>query len=129
MKCHDVHGNKVSANNSNRMVWSSVRCTYWTDNWDNLKTIGAGIPVCPHCQSVGYESVYSSFDRSAKRHDENVSEGYYTFLQEMKEKCVQSKDGKPIRVADAFRMWRDSNGKALLSDCLTKGIESGKIAG
>lgn len=114
----DLQGRKTNATDSNRMVWSSARCTFWTDDFSKLKAYNStGIPTCPHCNSPGYESVYTSWERSAKRHDAEVKEGYYSFLQEYKEKCLQTKDGKPIPVVEAFRIWRE-DGKRKLNNAL-----------
>lgn len=119
----DLQGRKTNATDSKRMVWSSARCTYWTDDWDKLKSFGPGIPCCPHCGSPGYESVYSSWERSVKRFDSEVREGYASFLQEIKEKCVQTKDGKILSVKEAFDIWL-KDGKNSLNVAIKSLIEN-----
>lgn len=110
----DLQGRKTSATDSNRMVWSSARCTFWTDDWEKLRAYNStGIPCCPHCGSPGYESVYASWKRSAERHDREVKEGYSTFLQEMKEKCIQNDRGKPVAVKEAFELWKQQGTNGL----------------
>lgn len=119
----DLQGRKTNATDPNRMVWSSARCTYYTDDWDKLKSFGPGIPCCPHCGSLGYESVYASWKRSVERHDKEVREGFATFLQEMKEKCVQSMDKKPLSIKEAFEAWL-KEGKNSLNAAISKLVES-----
>jgi hypothetical protein len=98
-KFQDAYGQSTTQDNPNRQMWYSVRCTYWTDNWSKLKTTGPGIPVCPVCGSPGYQSDYNQFDKSAKRYNDQAMEGYYIFLQEVKERCL----GKSVQ--DAFKEW------------------------
>jgi hypothetical protein len=40
-----------------RGVWyaSSVKCGYWTDDWDKLNIAKHGIPTCPHCGCPGMQ--------------------------------------------------------------------------
>lgn len=120
----DLQGRKTNATDPNRMVWSSARCTFWTDDWDKLRAYNStGIPCCPHCGSPGYESIYQSWKRSVERYDKEVREGFATFLQEMKEKCVQSMDKKPFSVKEAFEAWL-KEGKNSLNVAISKLVES-----
>lgn len=97
----DAYGQPTGNSNPNRQMWYSVRCTFWTDDWGALKTVGPGIPVCPHCQSPGYQSDYTKWDKSARRYDEQAAEGYHTFLQEVKGKCL----GPKVSIGQAYKNW------------------------
>lgn len=108
----DIQGKPVDANDDTRLMWYSAKCSYWTDDWSKL---GYGIPSCPNCHSVGLHSLYKEWERSAKRYDNEVKEGYWIFLQEYKEKCAKS-------TKEAFALWLDTNGKKLLEQSLKDAV-------
>lgn len=117
----DAYGQPTTVENDKRMMWYSSRCTYWTDNWGKLARTGPGIPCCPKCGSVGYESAWDQFDRSSKRYDEKAAEGYYVFLQEVKEKCL----GANVSVQKAFDEWR-KDAKRQLDRSISKLVDEHK---
>jgi hypothetical protein len=104
----DAYGQPTAADNPNRMMWYSARCTFWCDDWSLLKSTGPGIPCCPQCGCPGMQTEYAKWERSAKRYDEQAAEGYLTFLQEVKNKCL----GK-LLMQRAFHEWLRNNRQSL----------------
>ena len=49
-------------------------CTFWTDDWGVMGS-SSGIPVCPKCGSVGFETTLTKWMAGARRHEEGVIEG------------------------------------------------------
>ncbi len=68
-------GQRTTATDSNRMVWASTSCSYWTDNWLKLKyatILGSRVPVCPVCHSPGLQCTAGDRDSAiAKWEQEN----------------------------------------------------------
>jgi hypothetical protein len=60
-KLRRLNGQPADDTDGLRGVWYSSRCRYWTDDWSKLKLVGPGIPVCPHCNSVGFQAEYENF--------------------------------------------------------------------
>lgn len=63
MKYRTESGEKTTADDPKRVLWYSSRCGYWTDDWDKLTKVGPGIPACPHCQAVGFQTTAENWDR------------------------------------------------------------------
>lgn len=81
-----AQGRPTTANQPDRLLWYSVKCSYWTDDFDKLTKMGPGIPCCPHCKSPGFQDEAGRWLDGAKKFDEKEP-GYSDFLNRMKEKC------------------------------------------
>lgn len=73
-KYQRLDGTVTTADDPERGVWYSVRCPFWTDEWDTLKLLGGTLPVCPHCESVGMQATAKNFlvspELDPSRHEE-----------------------------------------------------------
>lgn len=58
-----THGEPTHKDNTQREIWYSAHCTYWTDDWSKLKTVGPGIPVCPYCSCPGMQLMALHWDK------------------------------------------------------------------
>lgn len=96
----------TTAEDPDRMLWYSARCTYWTDNWAKLITVGPGIPACPHCKSVGLQTTWAKWWEGAKAYEEQGPEHawYRKFLTDNKEYC--GRVGLPV----LHKLWREQKG-------------------
>ena len=72
-----LDGKPAAEDDVMRGVWYSSRCKYWTDDWSKLKKVGPGIPVCPECQSVGFQTVYQNFQGKDKP-KETCNDNWFT---------------------------------------------------
>lgn len=112
-----THGEPTTAQDEQRVIWYSAQCTFWTDDWSLLKTVGPGIPCCPHCMMPGMQTMFKHWDKGAKEMDTREP-GYYTFLQDVKDKCL----GKGQAIG---KIWNtiQQTGKGKLSAALKDLIE------
>lgn len=84
-----LDGLETTDQDKTRGVWYSanVGCGYWTDNWDKLEKIGMGIPCCPVCHSVGFQTTWEKWMDSISRFEAQGHPSYLTFCLEIQEKC------------------------------------------
>lgn len=78
-------GKITNADDPKRAIWYGS-CGYWTDDWDKLKKVGSGIPCCPICSCVGYQTTYLLWQTSIDKHKEKYK-GYNKFIEGLKERC------------------------------------------
>jgi hypothetical protein len=100
----NTHGQPTTANDPQRMMWYSSQCSYWTDDWDNLKKFGPGIPCCPHCGCPGMQTMVLHWNNGASELDKEEP-GYISFLQDVKEKCY----GKGVSIGKLWERVRASS--------------------
>src|SRR4051812_27341626 len=97
----DDHGNQVTATDPKRLIWYSVGCGYWTDDWAILAKTGPGIPCCPKCGMVGMMTTAQRWDRGAAAYDQQ-NPGYAAFLSENKGHCF-GPDGSMLKEWERFK--------------------------
>lgn len=122
----DSMGKLVEKNDDDRIIWFSIHCSYWTDDFSKLKlTFPNGIPVCPNCKSLGFQTKYKDWERSAKRYESNDHPRYWEFILSIKEKCVTKMNGKPVSVKLVYKKWLDqmNSGQKSISNALNDGIK------
>lgn len=66
---------ETTADDPERMIVYSTRCSFWTDNWNNVAEVG-GLSVCPACKntliSVKHNVFFGQMETElAKRASEN----------------------------------------------------------
>lgn len=87
------NGHHTAHNDPNRLVWYS-NCSYWTDDWTKLSSvgpgaaIGQGIPCCPNCKCPGFQTTFSSWEESSKNYEHSNHPHYQEFLNKSKETCL-----------------------------------------
>ncbi len=74
-------------------------CSYWTDDWDKLKTTPQGIPVCPHCGAPGFITPEADWLKGAQRFEDEGHPRYVEFLNANKEQCL------PRGFLTTYKMW------------------------
>jgi hypothetical protein len=98
-------GEATTADDPHRGLWYGM-CTYWTDNWNALSKTGPGIPCCPHCKGVGFQTTAAKWFDGAKAYEDDNNAGYREFLAASKERCL----GPSRLFGKIFKWWKD-NGK------------------
>lgn len=94
MRYVDASGKATDKDSPQRLVWYSVGCGYWTDDWDSLKSTGPGIPCCPVCGCVGCQVVADSFlGKAVDDFERSGNPGYRKFLEENKGRCMRGTGG------------------------------------
>ncbi len=85
---HDEAGRATSPDDPRRLMWYSTRCSYWTDDWTELKLLGQRIPCCPTCQAVGYQSPFEAFEFMLQSKETSKQlPGFAAYVLEHKEIC------------------------------------------
>lgn len=87
-----MDGTPTTPDDPERFVWYGSRCTYWTDNTDSLSRNWLGIPCCPKCGGVGFQSTYGEFcdPGSLKKYEDDGHPGYAAAFLWGKERCYRS---------------------------------------
>lgn len=88
-----VNGSPTSADDPKRLVWYSAGCTFWTDDWEQLR-LSLGIPVCPDCGCPGYQIDAAKWFESARTYTEIPN--YLTLLLANRHRC----HGRDISLMD-----------------------------
>lgn len=114
----DVDGKPVPKGSARALVWYSATCSYWTDDWSKLALSGPGIPVCPHCQSPGYQDTVANFQRGAEQFQGAGNPGYVHFLIRRIEQCHFSRAG------GLGRLWEQNKFAAGMSVALRQAVRS-----
>lgn len=81
-----LQGRTTTADDRGRFLWYSCNCTFWTDDTEVLKKVGPGIPVCPTCESPGFQAEAGEWMEGAMKL-ENTETGYLMFLAMLKGRC------------------------------------------
>lgn len=89
-------------------VFYAANCTYWTDDFSKLQTTGSGIPCCPHCKSVGFETDLDNWWGSALAYQMNEAPGYVDFLKLAKETCFGN---TKLGMLQAYKVWNTTKNK------------------
>lgn len=95
------NGHHTSHADPQRLVWHGP-CTYWTDDWTKLKSIGSGIPCCPHCKCPGYQTTYQNWIDSVKNF-ELEHPRYSEYIELTKETCFGRGGG--INFLSKYEQW------------------------
>jgi len=74
-------------------------CSYWTDDWDKLKLVGHGLPVCPCCGAPGFITPTDDWLKGAQRFEDEGHPRYVEFLNDNKERCL------PTGFLTSYIMW------------------------
>lgn len=63
-------------------------CTFWTDDWSVISS-SSGIPACPKCGGVGFETTLTKWMAGARRHEEDSPPhpGYVQMIVWAKGRC------------------------------------------
>lgn len=70
-----------------RYVFYSAKCTYWTDDFSKLGRTKFGIPCCPICSSVGFQTTFEEWMTAALEHATRLNEERYCgYIESLKEK-------------------------------------------
>lgn len=92
-----LNGDKCGPEDPKRGIWYGL-CTYWTDDWDAVRA--EGIPKCPHCNSVGFQTTAEDWFSGAKRFQAEGNPGYMNFIAQSKEQCK-----RPLKFMEWFKQW------------------------
>lgn len=104
-------GVPTTAADPDRAVWYAHGCGTWTDDWDHLKTVGPGIPVCPTCGAPGFLTPHHDWENGVLGYDDGHP-GYAAFVAANKGRCLRAAGGfaaaweasrPPAGAADADR--------------------------
>ena len=87
MKYRKEDGTNTTNDDPDRLLWYGL-CTYWTDDWDKLKTT-SGIPCCPYCLGVGFQITAKNWDSGVDKFNKDNPK-YKEFIESVKEKCIRS---------------------------------------
>lgn len=88
-----TNGRTTTATDPQRAIWYGMpQCGFWTDDWDTLKKVGPGVPVCPSCGSPGMMTAAGAWDVGAKRYNADHP-GYAAFLDTVKGQCLKPEGG------------------------------------
>jgi Zn finger protein HypA/HybF involved in hydrogenase expression len=93
------NGEPTTADNPERMLWHGC-CSFWTDDWSKVVTVGSGIPVCPTCKRPGFQIVARKWFEAAEKYAK-AHPGYLTFLGHLKDQCHGQK-----RLDELFAEWK-----------------------
>lgn len=108
-KYQTLEGQVTTNQDPNRGVWYAAgsTCGYWTDNWDKLLKSELGIPCCPNCGSVGFQTTWKKWTDGAGSFEADGHPSYLTFCLEIQAKC-----GAAINVKwmDRYEAWKRSKG-------------------
>ncbi len=87
-----LEGKVTTAEDPQRGVWysASADCRYWTDDWNKLGSIGPGIPCCPRCGCVGYQTTYKHWMDKASKYEKEDHPGYVAKMNSWKEHCART---------------------------------------
>lgn len=94
------NGRHTAHNDPQRLVWYGP-CTYWTDDWTKLKSIGPGIPCCPHCKCPGFQTTYEHWEDGVKGFELNNHPRYEEFVNKTKETCF----GRGVDFIKKYEQW------------------------
>jgi hypothetical protein len=87
MKTIDSYGKPIKSDDLDRIIWYSIKCTYWTDDWNKVAKVGPGIPCCPVCRSVGCQIPIVLWEEGIKKQ----KPGYSDLVAKAKENCMPIK--------------------------------------
>lgn len=80
-------GDLVQADDPLRLVWYSTSCSFWTDDFDLLTKAGAtGIPCCPKCHCVGFQTTASAWEAGVRAYSVGQP-AYAKFIADHKNVC------------------------------------------
>lgn len=82
-------GLPTTADDPNRMVWHSLNCGFWTDEWDTLGSTSkgfGGIPICPTCGYPGMMTTAKDWNKGTELYDA-AKPGYKEFIDQTKGVC------------------------------------------
>ena len=82
-------GRPTTADDPKRLLWYGF-CTFWTDDWSKILTVGSGIPCCPTCKRQGFQITARQWFEGAEKYGKDHP-GYTGFLLQMKEECHRDK--------------------------------------
>lgn len=86
-----TNGMPTTADDPLRGVWYSAKCAYWTDDWTKLDTVCVGgIPSCPRCKSVGFQTTAKDWQIGIEMFEEDNHPRYREFVDAQKERCGPS---------------------------------------
>ncbi len=94
-------GEVTTADDPDRGIWYSVGCGFWTDEWDQLKTVGPGIPCCPTCKAPGMQATAKDWLGGAEEYEAAGNLRYVEFLQTLKNNC----SGRGFQPLEAHKAW------------------------
>ena len=62
-------------------------CTFWTDDWNLMRTTRSQIPRCPKCGAVGFEMDKREWWRLIEEHEAKGHPGYKAMMTWARGKC------------------------------------------
>lgn len=89
---HPTHG----ADPGRMIFYVAGNCGFWTDDMDRLAhTAIGGIPCCPGCGAVGFQTTAKKWSDGAADYAESHP-GYVALLMDKKNKCarLEASDGE-----------------------------------
>lgn len=92
-------GTPTDENDLDRGLWYGA-CTYWTDDWSKLGAIPPGIPCCPHCNAVGFQTTAGKWFAGVAKYQAEGNPGYVNFVKQSAEQCV-----RPLTFMEWFKQW------------------------
>lgn len=92
-----ILGLETSGFDPKRVVWYSMDCGYWTDDFDRLTSA----LTCPFCGSVGGIVSHAYWDACAETH-ESYHPGYLEFIRTYKEFCFGRNGHRPELLSRGF---------------------------
>lgn len=82
-------GMPTTADDPERGIWYSVKCSYWTDDWTKTKQhVHSPIPCCPVCLSPGFQTTAGAWEKGVAETEIANHPRYGEFIAAQKEHCA-----------------------------------------
>ena len=79
-------GTPTTADDPERLLFDTMYCTFWTDDWHQLKS--SGVTCCPHCQCPGIEVTARNYFKGVDNFIKESGKPHYRdFLESIKNGC------------------------------------------